>query len=78
VDVVAVVGVGAVEVWAKPHHVNTELLQVVELGGNAVKVADAIAVTIVERARLDLVHDNLFPPCGGAVRSGSGLAYRSP
>ena len=74
-DVVAIVGVGAVEVWAQPHDVNTELLQVVELGGNAVQVADAIAVAIVERARVDLIHDNLFPPGGGAL---GGLAHRSP
>jgi hypothetical protein len=43
----------------------TEPLQVVELGGDAVQVADAVAVTIVERARVDLVHDNPFPPGGG-------------
>jgi hypothetical protein len=47
-DVISVVGVGAVKVRAKPDHVDTEPLQVVELGGEAVEVADAVAVAIVE------------------------------
>jgi hypothetical protein len=50
-DVVPVVGIGTVEVRAEPHDVNTEPLQVIELGGKAVEVADAVAVAIVERAR---------------------------
>ena len=63
-DVVAVVGVGGVVVGAEPDDVDAELLEVVELGGDAGEVADAVAVGVLEGARVDLVDDGFFPPCG--------------
>jgi hypothetical protein len=37
-------------------------LQIVELAPDAGEIADAIAVTIHKRARIDLIDDAAFPP----------------
>ena len=71
-DVVAVVGVGRVEVRAEPDDVDAEVLQVVELGGDAGQVADAVAVRVLEGAGVDLVDDGLLPPFLGVAVGGGG------
>ena len=42
--------------------VDAQVAQVVELGGHAGEVADAVAVAVGEAARVDLVEDGLLPP----------------
>ena len=54
-NVVAAINVRRVKMGAKPDHVHSQLLQVIELGVNAGQVADAVAVRVFERARVDLV-----------------------
>jgi len=67
IDVV-VVGDVVAEVRARrgidrrqPDRVGTELLDVVEPRGDAGQVADAIAVRVLEGARIDLVDDGVRP-----------------
>ncbi len=53
-----------------PDRVDAELLQVVELGGDAVEVTDAVAVAVGEAARIDLVEHRMLPPLVGIGRLG--------
>ena len=76
-DVVAVVGVGRVVVGAEPDDVDAEVLQVVELGGDAGEVADSVAVGVFEGAGVDLVDDGFFPPFLGVAVGGGGVGWRS-
>src|SRR4029453_15771946 len=52
-----------------PDGARTQLLQVVELGRDAVEVADPVVVGVGEAARVDLVDDLVLPPL---VRIGGG------
>jgi hypothetical protein len=63
-DVVTVVGIGGVEVRREPDDVDSEMLQVVEFGGDTGQVADAVAVGVFEGSWVDLVDDGFFPPLG--------------
>ena len=69
--------VAEVDLWRgvhgrDPDGVDAELLEVVEALGDAVEVADAVAVGVLEGARVDLVDDCVLPP-GGVVGWGGGL-----
>ncbi len=61
-DVVAEVAHRRGEDRRQPQRVDTEIGQVVELAGDAGEVADAVAVRIGERPRIDLVDDGVAPP----------------
>jgi hypothetical protein len=61
-NVVAEVGHGRAEDRRDPHRVDPEPGEVVEPAGDAVEVADAVAVGVLERARIDLVDDAALPP----------------
>ena len=45
-----------------PDGVDAELLQVVELGGDAGQIADAVIVAVGKAARIDFVEDRMLPP----------------
>ena len=62
-DVVAVVVVGGAVDGGEPDYVGAQLLDVVQLAGDAGQVPDAVAVGVAEAAGVDLVDDALFPPC---------------
>ncbi len=66
-DVVAAVAQGRLEEGRQPEAVDAEPLQIVELGGQALEVADAVAVAVLEGADEDLVEDGAFEPIGVAV-----------
>ena len=59
--VAAVRQIGGVE-RGEPDGVHAEALQVVHFLGDAGDVADAVAVNVLEAARVDLVDDGLLPP----------------
>ena len=40
------------------------VLQIVEVLGNAIEIADAITIGILERAAIDFIEDGMLPPCG--------------
>jgi len=61
-DVVAVVVVRRLVHRADPDHVDTERFEIVEARGDAIEIANAIAVGIHEAARVDLVGHRLLPP----------------
>ena len=61
-DVVAPVVVGTVGDRVQPDAVDTQPHEVIELAGDAAEVADAVAVRVAERARVDLVQDAVAPP----------------
>ena len=61
-DVVTVVILRRLVDGGKPQHVDTQISEVVQLGGNTGDVPDAVAVRVSERARVDLVHDGTLPP----------------
>ena len=61
-DVVAAIPVGRGEVRRQPDRVDAEINKIVELAGDPSEVTDAIAVTVGERARVDLVEDSSLPP----------------
>ena len=52
----------------QPDRVDADRLEIVEMRGDAVEVADAVAVRIGERARIDLVEDGASPPIYRVLR----------
>jgi trehalose synthase len=68
-DVVAVVAEGRRKEREKPEAGDAEFLEVVELGDEALEVADAVGVGVGKGADVDLVDDRVFVPerVGGAA-----------
>ncbi|VUX34665.1 Uncharacterised protein [Bifidobacterium breve] len=68
-DVVAVVVLRGPVDRREPQHIHAEVGEIVEAGGDALQVAETIAVRVLERPRVNLVHDGVRPPRigGGAV-----------
>jgi len=48
--------------WANPDGIDAQVAKVIQPGGNPVDVADAVAVRILEAARVNLVNDRVLPP----------------
>jgi hypothetical protein len=65
--VVTAVPQGRLEERREPEAVDPEPLQVVQLGGDALEVADAVAVAVLERTHQNLVEDGSFEPVGITV-----------
>jgi hypothetical protein len=61
-DVVTVVAQGRRKKRHQPDGIYAQFLHVIELLGETLKVADAIAIAVEERANVDLVDDGLFVP----------------
>ena len=61
-DVVAKVAHGRFEERRQPDAIDAEGLHIVELGCDALEIANAVAVRIHERARVDLVEHRAPPP----------------
>jgi len=61
-DVVPIVAERGGEERQQPKAGDAEVLQVVELGRQAGKVADAVAVAVKERADVRLVNDRVLVP----------------
>lgn len=61
-DVIAHVDLGRLVDRTQPDDVDTQLLDVVQLGDDAGKVADAVIVGVLERGRIDLVDGAFLPP----------------
>ena len=72
-DVVAAVAQRGVEERRQPEAVDAQPLQIVQLGGDALEVADAVAVAVLEGADQDLVEDGALEPVGVAVLGGRVL-----
>jgi hypothetical protein len=60
-DIVSVVVVRRPIEGRKPDDIDAKFLQVIELLNNSSQIADAVAVAIIEAARINLV-DNAFLP----------------
>jgi hypothetical protein len=61
-DVVAEVGHGRDEDGREPYSVDAQRNQVIEALPDAGEVADAVAVCVLERPRVDLIDDAALPP----------------
>ena len=61
-DVVAEVHLRRGIAGRQPDGVHAELFQVVQPRGDAVQIADAVAVRVLKAARIDLVDDGVLPP----------------
>ena len=70
-DVIAVVVLRGLEHRGQPQHVHAQTGQIVQARGDALDVAHAVVVRILEAARIDLVDDRVRPPGvrGRAVRT---------
>src|ERR1035437_3968284 len=71
-DVVAEVHLRRGIAGSEPNGVDAQLLQVVQPRGNAVQVADAVAVRVLKTARIYLVDDGVLPPLALAQGGGGG------
>ncbi len=74
-DVVTAVAQGGLEEGREPQAVHAQPLQIVEFGGQALQVADAVAVAVLEGADQHLVEDGTLEPLrvpvpGGCVLEG--------
>ena len=74
-DVVAEVDLRGRIHGGDPDGVDAEGLEVVEARGDAVEVADAVAVGVLEAARVDLVDDGVLPPGGVGGGPGGGAEF---
>ncbi len=63
--IVAKVGVRCGEDGRKPDGVHAQVLQVIQLPADSVQIADAVAIGVGKRARVDLVDDAVTPPQEG-------------
>ena len=72
-DVVAVVAQGRGEEGEEPEAGDAEFLEVVELGDEALEVADAVGVGVGEGSNVELVDDGVFVPEG--VGGAAGLLH---
>ena len=75
-DVVAAVLHGGGKDGRQPHGIHAEPLQVIEPAAQAGQVALAIAVRVLERQRVDLVHDRLAMPHARAFATGMPDFFR--
>ena len=69
-DVVAVVAQGRREERQQPDAGDAQILQVVELLDQALEIADAVVVAVVERLDVQLVDDGVFVPRGSLALPG--------
>ncbi len=77
-DVIAVVRLGGDVARGQPDSTHAETFQMVQLGGDAVEVPDAVAVGILEAFYIDFVGDGLLPPDEAVVRpDGLGVLRRA-
>jgi hypothetical protein len=67
--IVAVVGHGAGVDRADPEQVDAQVGQVIQPLDDAGQVADAVAVAVLEAARIDFVDDGVVPPFQGRCRA---------
>ena len=74
-DIIAKILHRRFEERAEPDGVNAEICNVVEVRGNAVEIANAVAIGVGEGARVNLVNDRAAPP-GGVGGSVLRLACR--
>ena len=70
-DVVAVVVLRGLEDRGQPQHVHAKVGKIVEAAGDALQIADAVAIGILEGTGIDLVDHRVGPPWirGGAIRT---------
>src|SRR6266478_3990481 len=61
-DVVAEVDLRRRKARRDPNGVDPKVFQVIELGGDALEIADAVVVAVSEAARIKLVEDGVLPP----------------
>ncbi len=61
-DVVAVVVLRGLVYRRQPQHVHAKVREIVESAGDALQIADAVAVGILEGPRIDLVDHRIRPP----------------
>ena len=66
-DVVAVIHVRRVEHGGEPNDVDAQLSQVGQLLGDALQVANTVAVCVVEGTGVHLVHHGFLPPLAAFV-----------
>jgi hypothetical protein len=66
-DVVPAVPQGGLEERGQPQAVDAQPLEVVQFRGQALEVADSVAVAVLEGADQDFVEDGAFEPVGVAV-----------
>ena len=63
-NVVARIHEGRVEEWIEPNGIDAEALHIVEFADDALQVADAVAVRITERLRINLIEHRILCPLG--------------
>src|SRR5437870_1258733 len=61
-NIVAIVAQGRRKERHQPESVHSQILQVIEFLGQTAKIADAVAVSVEERADVDLVDDCILVP----------------
>jgi hypothetical protein len=58
-----------------PHRVDAEKDEMIEAPGNAGEIADAVAVAVLKRARVDLIDDPALPPARIGHRALASLGF---
>jgi hypothetical protein len=76
-DVVTEVYLRGRKEGSDPDAVDAQILQIVEMVGDAVEIADAVAIGVPEAARVDLVDDGVMPPRLG-IRNRGPLGESQP
>src|SRR5262249_29743156 len=61
-DVIAEINLRRREAGGDPERVDAKIFQIVEFGGDAVQVADAVVVAIGKAAWVELIKNRVLPP----------------
>ncbi len=75
-DVVAEVDLRGWEAGSDPDGGYAEVVEIVEFGGDAIEVADAVVIAVGKAAGIDFVENGLLPPrasWGGGFLRGAGV-----
>ena len=73
-DIVAVVILRGLVDRAQPQHINAQVGEIIQAAGDALDIAEAIAIGVLEATRVNLVHHGVRPPRAGGrpIRADTG------
>ena len=69
-DIVAVVAPGGRKEGQQPDGVDAEILQVIQLAGEAAEIAHAVVFAVIEGAHVDFINDRVLIPESVGFESG--------
>ncbi|MNM88468.1 hypothetical protein D3C81_1006850 [compost metagenome] len=61
-DVIPVIIIGRLEDRTDPNHIDSEVVQIIKLGNDSLKITNTISIAVHETPRVNLICCRFFPP----------------